>query len=400
MDTMFTDVVYEIVINFYRPAVYKTILFASLLVSLVACSSSSGSSGDDGGSFPVRSSFSVQLDESGRASTTIDVGPNTTSLQIFGAVASGAIRVTSVQAPNPSTTAVLQRDLARSYGNLPLGRAAAINLPMLNDIGDLPEGSYRIGFEALESESRSISVSALAKQDSDLGSGTIPVNLILHGSLVNFGDTRSQLEFSFGVVQEIFDRADLKLELNVYDNPAGPDILPDPKLGDPMYEAMSSTLPKGVNVHVALYIDPIDFSNNVLASAGSVPGTFEATPHSAIAAGIFVATGDDFQFDTGQRVANEARLFAEGIGHEILHYLGLADTVLFEGEFGNVLANDQLDSAKCVTEIQCRRDRLAAQNIMFPLVVNSARRADTLYEPRQFFSEMQVQVAQRSALVR
>ena len=81
---------------------------------------------------------------------------------------------------------------------------------------------------------------------------------------------------------------------------------------------------------------------NPIGQAGSNPGALAPSPRSAIAISYNAAAGGDGVIDSQDdrndlAHTSEVRLMAEAMAHEILHYLGLQDTLVFEG---NVAVED------------------------------------------------------------
>jgi hypothetical protein len=236
------------------------------------------------------------------------------------------------------------------------------NWPVREEDEPLREGRWEIRFGTLDQGNRAepreqVWVDAALKQDADLGTGRIAVEVILAGSVVDDASARSAVEDALTGWAALYAAAGLELEAQVLEEPDVSPPLP-PSIGSgEVYETGAAATGRRVRLYV---VDAFDQPQGLYGMAGSIPGPVVASPVAAVAVGWRIHAGPDGTFSD-----EETRMFGETMAHEVGHYLGLFHPV--EMNFGKWDALS--DTPRCEDETACVGE--LARNLMFPYPVCS-----------------------------
>ncbi len=340
-----------------------------------------------------------------------------TSMQLVAQDAARSLRVLSVVDPKGRELFDASDPFdANSTGADQLQpRVNVLNLPVISraNLRDLAAGVYSATYaSALPTPAPNppvediFSLTVVSKQDQDVTVGTVPLLVYVPSAIADSDDSSEAVDNALSAAAEIFQGAGLRLEYKVIRDSTLPSTLPNPSAGSALYKSYSEKRPGRVLMFIGVSVDRLQSPLNRIGQAGSSPGALTATERSAIAISLSAASGSDGVIDSEQdrrdpRHTSELRLLAETISHELMHYLGLQDTLTFNGS--SVVASDSTDSPKCPTLEACRLDEDAPHNVMFPYPLNRTdegngrpRDQDDLI-PREFVSTLQ-EVALQLAL--
>lgn len=198
--------------------------------------------------------------------------------------------------------------------------------------------------------------------------GDLRVNISLIGSVANSVDSVDNLQKAVDIWVEVFQRADLGLNVAWY-NFSGPDQIPDPQSNDPFYSSIvNNTRPNSFNLVIAQQVEGLNTSDDKYGINANTPDSTDAE-QSVAAIAILKVTGSDGRFNyygDGATIEHndEVRLAAEEMAHLAGHYLGLQNSVELQGN--NVIGTDNLnDTPSCIALTDCRLGD-AKFNFMFP----------------------------------
>jgi hypothetical protein len=381
-------------------------------LSLLSACSSGGEKVDDGSSSLsiVQSSQNGSTREQGRALFSFALPAGANAFQLAGLSGDGTL------VPKSLKNAVGQELLTQSsQGTAQAQRSSAtpstLNFPY--GTGAISSGNYQVSYQLSTQEpGKDVSLVLLSKSDSDLRNGTLKVNFIGIGAAIDSEEIRNDLEGVIEVVKVLYSRAGISIDPQWYSF-AGPTEVPDPRTGDSSYDAISAAVrPYAVNVVFAGKVKGLK-GDDQYGVPGAAPGPSIPSSRSAIVIDILKVTGGDGQFqvdgdgdsDRPSGHNDEIRLCAEEIARDIGLFLGLENVVEFKGN--EVIGTDSLaDTESCITEIQCREQGEARNNIMFPrpLRLSSEDNQDnnsdgTSYYAREDFTESQRAVLNSHVLV-
>ncbi|MBN2801375.1 MAG: hypothetical protein JXX28_19695 [Deltaproteobacteria bacterium] len=228
--------------------------------------------------------------------------------------------------------------------------------------GSLTDGTWQIRLGTVDSAyyyqpGTGVQVDVLLKDDPSMSSGTLHVNLVYAGA----AGTDEELARAAGVAtahwEEIYGQIgiDLTFEEWEYDNGA----LPGPGLGNAEDFIQISTSTSTRSVNVVLVPSMVD-GDGIYGMAGGIPGALVPTDRSAVVISALTSSGPDLMFS-----AEEERIFAETMAHEVGHYLGLFHPVETSWDTWDSLG----DTPECSGEGTCEQQ--LGSNLMFPYPVCS-----------------------------
>lgn len=212
--------------------------------------------------------------------------------------------------------------------------------------------------EGAQYVSAPVAIDIYLKADPDFGTGALAVSIVYAGAVGEDDAVRAAVDAARSQWVDLYAQMGIDVTFTNYLYTDG--TLAAPAFGEePAYtDIASQTEPRSVNLVLTDVIDEID---GIFGIAGDIPGPLVPSPRSAVLISTDLASGTDGEFS-----AEDVRLLAETMAHEVGHYLGLYHPV--ESDFD---AWDLLDdTAECVTEGGCI-DALG-DNLMFPYPVCGA----------------------------
>ena len=299
----------------------------------------------------------------------VDVGADETSMLLtFSTYNSGeAVYVAEVQDPSGKT--LLDGDDAfyspnsLTYAYWP-DIVATLNWPILNTHTDLSPGTWRVRVTTLDANNWnyksgvSVKFQGLVSDDANHARGDLRVRITYTGgtdedpavvAAVNAAKSQWQDIYAQSGIDVIFSEASY-----------GPDTsLQAPSYGSGNdYAAISLESPVDT---VNLVIVPAFTGSGMewtLGLSGGIPGPLVSTANSAVAVSAAAHMGGDLQFD-----AQEQRIFAETMAHEIGHFIGLFHPV----EEGYENYDALPDTAECTSANNCESS--LSSNLMYYITV-------------------------------
>ncbi len=403
---------YRFVLSFYKPRVYKTVFALCFLISLIACTEDSKNETSTSSDPSTPQDIKVTENKSetskdGRTSVKFKLNEaDISAIQLVAESQDSQIRIISLTAPDGNELFDVKNlfdekiTASTNFQNSPL----TFNYPILSSQDKLTRGEYLAIYETRDPSTRAlkdskISLDVISKKDSDLQSGILNVNIILGGIASNDKNIRDGVESALGIMNTMLQRFSLNVFTSLFELPQLPDTLPNPQTGDVLYEEMSKSVDKGINLYIS---NNANFStgrpyDSVLS--GSTPGAITPTRRSAVVINLSIATGSDGQFDakgydTDSINDSEVRLLAESMTQGVLSYLGLQDTVTFGSS--QVTDSDGLNSQKCSNMQSCQDSKGANGNLLFPYPLQEDGNASgQKYYPRDRLSSQQIEIIQR-----
>ncbi len=383
----------QLVFKFYQPQIYRPILFITALIALIGCGGGGGDSEGDSevsaagiNSFSINSSnLKSNIDANGDGQISFTINAQTTAFQIVAFTDADQIRVSSLRKPDGQTVQISENSTlsrASSFQNSPI----AFNYPLMPSDA-VNAGTYTLSFKAQNKKSnnpiadKTIRATSVVKSDADTQNGSLALNVILSGAVTDV-EAVDTLHNVIDISQEILARANLKLSVSFIDYREGPNDIPSPALGDPLYESLSNQY-QGINLLIAHTVQ--NLSGRTMESGAAGNGAAIPTTRSAIAISFREAAGPDGVFDDrkGDRGALEEGSRSQETQHAgseiakiILQYLGLPESVTFNGS--RLTSTDLYSSTDSCTSTggDCQENTDASGNILFdyPLPIGSQRR--------------------------
>lgn len=300
-------------------------------------------------------------DSSGNKSIVLNVS-NTTSFQaITGSL--GQSIFSKLKDAN-SNLLVYALNPPSSYAPFSTINVSSLSFPVDPSATAVADGNYIL--ETHMGNNTGFSTIVLAKNDSDLSSGSVDVNIFIVGALAQ--SYRSQIHQAADTFTSIFNSAGLSPNIRFADLDNGTGIIPNPSSGSSFYYDNSSSL--AINIYVGINVSADSSTGggntlNVLGIVHSIPGPFIRTAASAVAISLEQHYGVDSVFS-----APELTVLGETMAHESGHYLGLFHPVEFANDtHTSYIAGDRLtDTGECNTTTECVSTGLAS-NLMFPAPV-------------------------------
>lgn len=409
------------VLRFYSPAVYRPILIATALIALFACTKNSDEEvefvefaetgvEDVAGPTILERGITATTAEDGTAEISFLLPEGISAFQVIAHTGADTIRVVHLTGPDGRSlwNGENTRDQALSQSWVPQPSPVTFNFPLLGS-RPLAEGSYRLRYEVENIGDESIvasdiSATVLIKKDLTPESGVLLLNVVYSDIIADSKISRDGVEAGLNIAVEILRNAGIESRVNISRRTVFASILPDPELGDPMYQDFARDLPAGINLFFGVDADGLSGPRNEISLSGANPGPALPSPRSAIVISVSKAAGNDGEFDSSSSDStverdSEIRYIGEAIAHETLHYLGLRDTVTFDGNLA--VSSDLLDSEKCPTVETCQENLGASENIMFPYPLRDDESDDVArFFPRDRVSTQQRLLAHRHLSVR
>jgi len=382
------------------------LLTVLLLLSAAGCGSS-GSSDDAGDSANpdlTTTTLSGTTDSEGLVTFEFTIGESVAGAQLVVFPPEGRVRLTALIDPAGSD---LARGLTQNITDAVATRAAPSSLGLPLPGQGLRAGTWQARYQVVESRgndllpNREVTLQLITKRDGDLSAGNVRVNLIFVGPTADSDDTRDALEDATDIASIILDQVRLRLDVEEYEI-SGPDILPDPRDGDPLYDDISNAVrPNAVNIVVGVDVDGLQNDGLDYSIPGGIPGAAVPSPRSGSPMSVLEMTDDGRFNDDGSGSSeehnDEVRLAGEEMAQLIGHWLGLAHNVDLRGN--RVIASDSLpDTESCITEEDCQDEADVRENFMFPYPLEIEGTGDEYYF-RARVTDDQAEAMHRSVLV-
>lgn len=344
------------------------VLLFVLVGLLVACGGGdddeeNGNPGDGGGSQDAFA-LSATSDGSGLARVLFQVPDGTDAFTVTAEAPGLALVFNS--ASTSSRNFLNPSGLTLTTATSVFPDVQTITIPSRAEDGTLTDGDTYEASVFVGTSSNFINLSPVANQsvtftvnfkdDGNLSSGVLTLNVFFVGSIAQRDDIRDIINRGLAEATNIFAGAGVAVNLNRFDL-SGPSVVPDPGFADPFYLSASAIAPSpGVNVFVATDISGV---GGALGIAGGIPGPPFPTTRSGVAISLVVSAGGDGTFSDA-----EVRLLGETIAHESTHFTGLFHPVDFRGSA--VIDQDPLpDTPTCSNRSNCEANDSLARNLMF-----------------------------------
>lgn len=339
--------------------------------------------------FQVIGEYEAISKENGAIQVTFNISQGTSAFQLITKFDGQEIGVDSVVSPKGET--VFNSDVYYSDyqtdGKKYQQNINTFNFPVSTTSSNLEEGTYTVNLR-LKSNKSGISGSSIliTKADSNKSSGLLTLNVIFMGSIANSQELIKNIKKALdGYSIPTLNKAGIAVNVNYYSYPNLNSVLPNPQVGDSLYESVSGGIPSGVNLFMGSDVSNLRANNGHSGVAASVPGPVIATQKSAISFSLNKAVGNDGEFNgRGRNGTNntekdedegdEVQLFSDSISHEIFHYLGLRNSVEFSGN--TVVWGDGLNSEKCTHQNRCEQIKEARENVMYPYPIRHTASTD------------------------
>ena len=352
-----------------------------------------GQGGGGGGTGTVVASLSVTIPSSigstGRAQSSTNtqmtgnfLALNTTLVNVnaFQIVSqAGSSALSSVFLTDPANTEVLSpadfRETTAVCTIQPQDNCLELGVNALPyranpDNPAVQSGKYQ---QTLYAESAAVLSTLVAKNDPDLNSGLLRVNIFLVGNDAQDEDFKNNiLPQAIAVWKSIYAKIGITIQDQQFRVDTAFGILPIPLIPASLYsrsEAQSGVQSMALNMFIGTAVsndgteNPGNEATGVLGIAAAIPGAAIPSDRSAVAISISGHTGSSGRFDSLDKIT----IFGETMAHEAGHYLGLFHPV--ESDFESF---DRLtDTTECSSFAACTTDGLIG-NVMFPFPVEGA----------------------------
>lgn len=303
----------------------------------------------------------------GRIPILVDVPANATSLQVVGDMGTGKQgymeSLTNASGDKPF---VAQDTWDGVHNRTNAGFSSDVvvmDWPIAESDGALTAGTLRFDLRSAD-HGDVVPITVAIKQDDDLTSGVLTVDLVYAGTLEDDPVIVAATEAAIEHWRDIYAAIGIEhqasgIELVVVERAwDGPARLSSPGYGDAdLYrEALADKPPRSVSV---LVIDKVTDVAGVFGVSGGIPGSLIPTDRSVVSVSAREHAGKDGAFS-----ADEIQLFGETMAHEVGHYLGLFHPA--ELPVGGVVKSwDALDDTpECLTGSDC--DAKLGSNLMYP----------------------------------
>ena len=237
----------------------------------------------------------------------------------------------------------------------------SLNWPVSGEDADLRPGRWDFELGVVDGDqqytSAPVFLDVLLKPDTTFASGELEVSIVYTEGLDRDEDLRDAVEEAGEIWRDLYARVGIDVSFVDYAFPD--DHLEPPAFGaeEAYVEIAADTGPRSVNLVISEQIEG-DGLDDIFGIAGDIPGPLIPTTRSAVQISALLAAGVDGAFD-----AEDTRLLAETMAHEVAHYLGLFHPVESTWDAWDVLS----DTPECDSEGECA-DTLGT-NLMFPFPV-------------------------------
>ena len=373
----------------------KKVIFIILSLILMSCTKSSdhkhSSSVDISSDSPHQTvaEYGTKSDENGTFKVSFTISQNISAFQLITRCNSEEIGVDNVVSPTGEVIfsasnyySDYQTDGKQFQKNI-----NTFNFPVSTTSSNLQEGTYTVTYKLRSGKgSKDASSALIVKSDSNKSSGVLTLNVIFAGSVASSTEIIKAIKKALDTYSiPTLNKAGIAVNVNYHLFPDIPSVLPDPTEGSSVYESVSSSLPAGINLFMGADVKNMKNDKGHSGLSASVPGPVLPTPKSAIAFSLNKAVGDDGEFngrgnsnvdndEKDEDEGDEIRLFSDSISHEICHYLGLRNSVEFQGNV--VTWGDGLNSEKCVDKNRCEQVKNARENVMYPYPIRHIATGD------------------------
>ena len=291
---------------------YFLLTLCLMLSLLTACTGGSGDDDDDdnggGGGSPTEDTqfdLSGTTNERGIASVGFNVASGTTKFSVTALTPNGRfVRFEEIFSDsgedylNPDRESI---SFADSYGAF----ANAASVPSRSTDPALDgQSRFTVSASVAASEGGSalagedITFTVLSKNDGNLNSGRLIVNIFYVGDVGQDSETKEIMSLALEEFRRIYSSAaNISLQVNEIDI-SGPVSLPLPVDGDRFYRnASEGAASPAVNVFIGGDIEEVSASGDVLGIAASVPGPPLPSERSGVAISFFAGAGSDGFYD-------------------------------------------------------------------------------------------------------
>lgn len=361
-----------------------TITLFLLLTFVAGCTSGGdsdeGGSGSDGGSDNATSTLSLTrktiesfTDESGVVSIKFNIGSEIKAAQLEVFATEGKLALKSIRGPNSSVALAAFAGFKLSPTQAQ-GAPLVLALPLTGQT--LASGTYTANFELTEIQGEGgaafmeVNANLLTKNDNNLNSGVVKVNLALVGPLAESPELRDDLEDILSAAREIISKANISIDAKFY-KIAGSDTLPSLKNGALVYEQIANQLrADSVNIIIAGDVEGLNNEDEkyTTIALGRYPASISKKSAAVISIRKLAGNDGRFNFDgegADEVTKDEKRTAAEELAQLICHALGLEHVVDLLND--RVIAADSIsDTASCVSLADCREEKAVRENIMYP----------------------------------
>lgn len=321
----------------------------------------------------------------GTARVEIEVLPGETEVLVTAEVPEGyRTHVRAVYDPNEQVVFQAFDWTGTEYSKTNAGYVSptvTLNWPVSEDDDELLPGPYTFEFGVVDEgeayQSQPVFFDALLKADDEFDEGDLRIDIVFIDGLEDDDDLRDTVDTAIGIWEGLYGGIgiDIDVEQFAYDESS----LAPPAFGDAEAYTDLATVTRFRAVNVVL-APSIESYEQIFGIAGDIPGPLIATGRSAVLINASLSAGADGRFS-----AEETRLLAETMAHEVGHFLGLFHPVETSWEQWDVLD----DTDECETELECVRD--LGNNLMFPFPVC----AGFTCTPQNDITDAQADVAHR-----
>jgi hypothetical protein len=346
----------------------------TFLLLLTACTGADGPEGQQNDASEVVHvrSFTATSDDDGYVSVPVEVTEGVDVFQVVAKRARGTLSTDYVYGPDGGTILDWEDWYDSSYSLtdcfFPSTDATTFDWPIRAEDGPLVPGTYQVqiatltaGMEYAGGEDVDIDVLTRAEPDPAAGS--------LHAIIAYATGVRDEEGVVDGVEAAVAHWEEIYAAIGITLEPEYSDIDVDPALPD-TYEGLDAytTLLEAQGEHAVLLVvgESIAADDTLYGEAGSIPGPYVGTPHSAVEVSWLANAGADAEFSNA-----DIQLFGETMAHEVGHYLGLYHPVEDGYDYWDALD----DTEECSSWTRCDED--LGSNLMYPYPVCTGAGAGT-----------------------
>lgn len=329
---------------------------------------------------------SRSVGSNGQIRLNVDVPPDATSLQLVAELElESRGYVASLTQPDGDVPFVASETWDGVHNRTNAGFSSyllVMDWPIAARDGPLPEGRLRFDLRA-DQRGTHVPITVAFKHDDDLDSGTLNVDLIYAGGLIDNPDVVSATETAVAHWGAIYEAFGLTIHV-VARSWEGSGTLSSPGYGSSAeyLDALAQKPPRTVSVIV---VNEVQGVSGVYGVSGGIPGPLIATDRSVVTVSALEHAGRDNEFNP-----TEIQLFGETMAHEVGHYLGLFHPVELPIA-GKIGSWDALgDTPECQTVVSCNNGELGT-NLMYPTPLCEVAPC----EPQNHLTTEQIGVMQR-----